>query len=177
MALSERKQTAVWLAATSLAAAFGIVMLVVGVRSGTKTLDFLDDTVKTDAVIVEFRSEPGAGGAGHATLSYPVLAFTDTNGQEIRFQADVGKSAGWSESVGDTLPIRYHPEGAHEPRLSTFFGIWGLTAISLGMGLVFTLLSLPIAAFCALALLKPDKPRNTSTDSPQSPTANTESAP
>jgi len=66
-------------------------------------------------------------------LYYPIVSFRDAHGGAQELFSSVG-SFPPSHRVGDSVTVLYPPEQPQKAKLDEFFAVWGLAAITGGIG-------------------------------------------
>jgi hypothetical protein len=91
----------------------------------------------------------GVGAAGHASMFYPVVAFTASSGEKIKFRTDFGsRPAGYT--VGQNVTVRYDPADPQQAEIESPVNLW-LVPIILGfMGAVAGCLAISFLGFFVL---------------------------
>jgi len=80
------------------------------------------------------QSDSNGGSDGTDEVCQPTVRFTTQAGQHITFTS---ANAANTYHVGDTLPVRYHPNTPQDARSDDFVSDWLPMLISGGMGVIF----------------------------------------
>ena len=118
------------------------IFLVVGpcaavysVVSFVQTRRFILRSVEVDGEVVRLERSKDRGRYGYTYA--PVFSFTAADGGSYTVTSDVGSSpAGFD--VSDRVRVRYDPSNPNSARIHTFFQTWAGSAISAGVGVLFT---------------------------------------
>ena len=86
----------------------------------------------------EIRDTTGRGGA--KTFYLPVVEYTDSNGNHVRFTSDSGGGAPISR--GTTVRVLYNPERPQEASIANFMTLWFFPIVIAILGLPFLLAGL-----------------------------------
>ncbi len=121
----------------------GIGMLLLAGHLALAQRRFLAASVTTQGRVVEnqARTTYNEKEDRKETMYYPVVAFTDAQGQVIRFNSDTGSSSP-SFQINEAVPVRYLPSRSQEAKIDTFFQLWFGSMVAGCMGVIFTLVSL-----------------------------------
>ncbi len=127
---------------------FGIpamVMLIIGVALSGNTISFVStSTVTTGTVIenekrIDCATRADDDSAGCQTLFHPMVIFTTTAGEEIRFTSDIGSGTALY-TVGDRVPVRYLADQPRDAEIDGF-QLWLGPVIATGIGIIFGLIA------------------------------------
>ncbi|MEM6750283.1 MAG: DUF3592 domain-containing protein [Planctomycetota bacterium] len=125
-----------------LFALIGAAFLGVGVWLGVRTQDFLATAVTTQGEVVHVErirsSDPDSG-----DTFKPTFAFQDQAGAPRNVTPSMSSSE-WNFAIGEPVEIVYDPAEPQNAKLKSFGGLWLLPTIFAGMGLVFTVVGVPI---------------------------------
>lgn len=77
------------------------------------------------------------------TSYYPIVTFQDASGATQELFSSVG-SFPPSHKVGDTVTVLYRAEEPRKAKLDNFFDVWGLAAITGGVGAFWLIVGLVI---------------------------------
>ena len=113
--------------------------LAFGAYSLITTCVFLQDAVKTNGTITEFKEWTSSGELNYS----PVIAFTDAEGKDHTFVRNVS-STDPSCKVGDTVPVLYDPKNPDMAAVNSFTTLWLFSVLFVPMGII----SLVIGVLC-----------------------------
>jgi hypothetical protein len=120
----------------------GLVLLVIGVFLGGNTISFIGNSAVATGTVVdsELRTSCSRSSRDHtetcSTVEHPVVVFTTTAGEEIRFTSSTGSSPPMHR-VGDQVQVRYPPGRPRDAAIDGFVELWLGALITSGLGLVF----------------------------------------
>lgn len=129
-----------------------VLFLIIGVVSAVYRWNYLRDAITTHATITDLiESESENGG----TLYAPVYVFTDQDGQSVKV---ISSSASYPPPgmVGDKIEVLYDPGNPQHSIQNRFFSVWGLAAITGGLGAFEFIVFGAVAYFTGRHLKKKD---------------------
>ena len=109
-----------------------LIMILLGLYFGYRSYIFTQNAIYTTATIVDFveREDEEDG-----TISYaPVFIFKDMQGNSYKVVSNTSSNPPVGE-VGDEIEILYDPRDPQNAEQNSFFSIWGLSAILIGIAL------------------------------------------
>ncbi|WP_146373292.1 DUF3592 domain-containing protein [Symmachiella macrocystis] len=107
-----------------------VLFLLIGAVSAVYRWNYLSDAITTQATITDLIEREGKDGD---TLYAPVYVFTDQDGQSVKV---ISSSASYPPPgmVGDQIEVLYDPKNSQHSIQNRFFSVWGLAAITSGLG-------------------------------------------
>ncbi len=115
----------------------GLAALLFAMSSYTETREFLGKATTTKGRIVALERSTGS------EYFKPRVRFIDHQASAVEFTSNVGSNPP-AYSVGDQVEVIFSEEGQQNPRIKSFFSLWG---IALVMALVGSLLFIPSVGF------------------------------
>jgi len=116
----------------------GFVCLSIGVKFGIDKARWHSESGTTVGEVVSNRAGESCSGSGTkrrcSTIYYPTVAFT-ASGRNVSFESGVGTSDAYA--VGDTVPVRFAKEDAHDAEIDSILRIFGVSIFLTLFGLVF----------------------------------------
>ena len=113
----------------------GLGLLTGGGLSFKHTSEFISQALRAQGEIVELQFSRGDSKSSGSY--YPVVKFLTTDGKEITFKSGTGSNpAGFK--LGDKVEVYYSANEPSKAEINTFFRLWFLTVLLLGMGTVFS---------------------------------------
>jgi len=91
----------------------------------------MDSRASAVGMVVELTNQVTA--SGRASLICPVVEFTASSGEKIRFTSDFGsRPAG--HKVGQSVKVRYDPLDPHQAEIDSVMNLWLVPLILVFMG-------------------------------------------
>lgn len=127
---------------------FGIpalVLLIIGFALIGSMTSFLARSTTTTGVVVDHESRLHCSQSNDGDQEYctpylhPVIVFTTTAGEEIKFTSDVGSGTAL-HAVGDQVSVRYVTSQPYDAEVDGF-QIWLAPVLVTGLGIIFGLIS------------------------------------
>lgn len=118
-----------------------IVLLGAGGYAYHDTKKFLENSVVAKGVVVDVVSRSSSSSSGHTHV--PVVRFKTDKGETITAHGSLGSDPP-SYKKGEEVRVRYDPKDPHDFSIDTFFELWFLPIILLGMGSVFGMVGVPM---------------------------------
>jgi len=119
---------------------FGAILLVIGGAIGIERLIFLSGSVSAQGLVAEVRLEQNAVpmmNQGTGFHFYPTIEFTpDGSSMPVRFESPAGVT-GTVFQAGQRVPVRYNPNNPARAVIDNPMGIFGLSIIFGGLGVLF----------------------------------------
>jgi len=117
----------------------GVIVLLFGVRSVKRIIQFKNSGIKTKGLVLRHESRRSDG----STVYAPVIEFKDWMGREHKFTAKIFTSSmnEPSEEVGNTVNVIYPKDNPDQVRYDTFISLWLLPLFLLVWGGGFTVIS------------------------------------
>ena len=122
-------------------AAFGAAFLVAALLAYLHTRRFVAESVPALGEVIGLRKHDGDG----VTYS-PIIRFPGPGGRLFEF-TETTSSNPPGYSVGDRVEIRYHSQNPKRARVASPFRLYLLASIFGGLGVLFLVVGLVIAAF------------------------------
>ncbi|MFQ3584264.1 MAG: DUF3592 domain-containing protein [Cyanobacteriota bacterium] len=93
---------------------------------------YLRRAIPTTATIIDLIEDKGGVGRRHSVYR-PVYIFTDQRGQSVKVISSAASFPPVGE-VGDKIEVLYDPDNPQHSIQNDFFSIWGIPALSFGLG-------------------------------------------
>lgn len=113
----------------------GVGLLGTGVYFLKQQLEFISNSVETTGTVEELSSHRTKG----TTYYTPVVVYT-IEGVEYRVSGRVSSSSSTSYEIGEVINVRYAKDDPATAELVSFWDMWGLTTVLLGLGGLFSAL-------------------------------------
>jgi len=130
----------------------GIAVLVYGIVTAVKQVRKSARGVPATGTVVDLVKKvfnPGSAG-----VYCPVVQFTTSNGQPIRFESDFGTMPA-SQQVGQTIAVRYDPANPQAAEVDSTTANWFVPGCTIAMGLAFLLMGVVFIIIGILVLASP----------------------
>jgi hypothetical protein len=118
-----------------------IVLLGAGGYTYQHTKKFVGNSAVAKGVVVDVVSRSSSSSSGHTHV--PVVRFKTGEGETITAHGSLGSDPP-SYKKGQEVRVRYDPKDPHKISIDTFFELWFLPLILLGMGAVFGMVGVPM---------------------------------
>lgn len=121
----------------------GLLLLVLFARELVQRIAARHRMLRTEGEVVEIIQKEAPHSPGEVRwrtvwMFFPVIRFTPEGGEPVTFKSEIGDGGQESKyEVGQTLSVRYDPEGKIPPMLDTWSGMWLPPVIGMFAGLVF----------------------------------------
>lgn len=127
----------------------GIVFLGIAVYMGYNKYTFLENAIKTKAIVVSYRTttekETRKNGnkrtTKNTTYYYPKFEFKDIQNRLIQVESNVGQGNSKPYSIGSQVEIVYSKENPQEAKINSFLNQWLFTTIVGGFSLLFLIIA------------------------------------
>lgn len=127
----------------------GIVLLGIAVYMGYNKYTFLENAIKTKAIVVSYRTttekETRKNGnkrtTKNTTYYYPKFEFKDIQNRLIQVESNVGQGNSKPYSIGSQVEIVYSKENPQEAKINSFLNQWLFTTIVGGFSLLFLIIA------------------------------------
>jgi len=116
-----------------------------------QTKKFLENSVVATGIVVDL--VPSSSSSGPNRTYAPVVQFKTHRGKTIMARGSIG-SYPPSYKKGDEVRVRYDPKDPLDISIDTFFELWFLPMILLGMGSVFGMVGMPMVLGSVLSARK-----------------------
>ncbi|UFH33711.1 DUF3592 domain-containing protein [Chryseobacterium sp. C-71] len=127
----------------------GIILLGIAVYMGYNKYTFLENAIKTKAIVVSYRTttekETRKNGnkrtTKNTTYYYPKFEFKDIQNRLIQVESNVGQGNSKPYSIGSQVEIVYSKENPQEAKINSFLNQWLFTTIVGGFSLLFLIIA------------------------------------
>ena len=127
----------------------GIVLLGIAVYMGYNKYTFLENAIKTKAIVISYRTttekETRKNGnkrtTKNTTYYYPKFEFKDIQNRLIQVESNVGQGNSKPYSIGSQVEIVYSKENPQEAKINSFLNQWLFTTIVGGFSLLFLIIA------------------------------------
>jgi hypothetical protein len=127
----------------------GIVLLGIALYMGYNKYTFLENAIKTKAIVVSYRTttekETRKNGnkrtTKNTTYYYPKFEFKDIQNRLIQVESNVGQGNSKPYSIGSQVEIVYSKENPQEAKINSFLNQWLFTTIVGGFSLLFLIIA------------------------------------
>jgi hypothetical protein len=111
----------------------GLGLLLGSFFAFNSTQNFLEKSVTATGTVIDLRLEYSED----SNVYYPLVKFQTENGKEIKFKSSFGTNPP-AYQVGEEVSIIYLPDNPNKAQINSFWSLWFLSILLLGMGTVFT---------------------------------------
>jgi hypothetical protein len=110
--------------------ASSIICLLISLFAYLHARSFTRSAARTQGTVIRLEKRESSDSG---TVYHPVVTFRDAHGAGQELFSSVG-SFPPSHKVGDTVTVLYPPAQPQKAKLDEFFDVWGLAAITGGIG-------------------------------------------
>ncbi len=113
----------------------GLVMTMVGIFFGIRTVNFLRQAVKTQGTVIGYENRQSRDAERTYTLYHPIVQFRDAKGEEQRVTMGLGNTSK-SHAQGYQVNILFDPKNPANARIDSFVSKWLFPSAFCGLGLM-----------------------------------------
>lgn len=130
----------VWVVGNIFAGLGGLFLVIsLGFTYHTRNFVARAETATGQVVALEYRRSRDTHDGSTSYLYYPVVEFALADGQQIRFESQVGSS--WPRfRVGQAVEVLYDPRNPQKAQINRFWELWLFPVVFGGLGAVFFLI-------------------------------------
>lgn len=130
----------------------GLGMLGGAAFSALNTKSFINNAIESTGVVRELQRRVSRDEDGYDSVSfYPVVEYyPESSGESITFTSKTGSNPP-AFQIGEEVGLYYSRDDYYNVRINSFFSLWGLSAILLFIGVIFSGLG---GGFLAAYILK-----------------------
>ncbi|WP_013320872.1 DUF3592 domain-containing protein [Gloeothece verrucosa] len=120
----------------------GLGMLFGSWLSFSGTQDFLKNSVSSVGTVIDLRVKSSYDHDG-GSIYYPRVSFQTEKAEKIDFESNFGTNPP-AYKVGQQVPVLYHPDNPDQAQIKSFWSLWFVSILLLGMGGIFTVVGLSL---------------------------------
>jgi hypothetical protein len=106
-----------------------IMCLIISVIAYWHARNFMHSAIRAPGTVIRLEQH----GSESGTFYYPIVTYRDVQGATQELYSSVG-SFPPSHNAGEAVTVLYVPGQPHKAKLDGFFDVWGLAAITGGLG-------------------------------------------
>ena len=114
---------------------------------------FIKNSISADGTVVDIVQQMEHSETnGQTTTNYtyaPKISFTASDGKQYTFVSSTSSNPSPYHD-GQIIKILYDPQNPNNAEINSFFDLWGLSIISLGLGVVFSIIGITGVIFPGL---------------------------
>ncbi|MBD2596190.1 DUF3592 domain-containing protein [Nostoc spongiaeforme FACHB-130] len=124
----------------SIFAGIGSIFLITGIIIAIDTRSFSKNSIPAQGTVINVVKHKSRDSKGRSsTIYYPVIKFTANSGKVVEFEAGSGSNPP-AYSPGQQVEILYNPQEPESAAIHSWFDLWFLPIMFIGMGSLFVVI-------------------------------------